>query len=288
MQGCCFLYLIFLLLSVSCSTKSDNGSKIIDLDRDVDTLKNVRPCEVLSPGRIIEDTIIGNWSLMTTKAVNGSIVGNDDWAVADSSVFVTLSYRGNALMKDKEISTKDIVGSEGEYLMHWGGNLHWHSENALYLSFGCFIPDTDDGWYLLYKISKDGATDVLVLDPGIGMEGVSEVSEFLMLYMSERSDGVSVSDLKPLFENFCSGELATLLSDGTIMIECAGTDYKNVLRTMSITLVNNDSYYSDINDMYPFEVEWKPSPDDEDITDIILFEVNGADHKIHSIEPMRK
>lgn len=243
---------------------------------------------MLSPGRVIEDTIIGNWSLKTTKAVNRTIVSTDDWAVADSSVFVTLSYGGNTILRDKEISTKNVVGSEGEYFMHWGGALQWYSENAIYLSFGCFIPDSDFGWDCLYKISKDGLTDVLVLESGLGMDGISEVSEFLTLYMSERSDSVSISCLKPLFENYCSAELVSDLSEGTMAIEANDTDYTNALQTMTITTTNPDSYYSDKNDTYPFQVEWKPSLKDNDITDIILIEVSGADHKIHSIEPMRK
>lgn len=74
-------------------------------------------------GRIIEDTVIGHWTIKATKDSNDIVVGLHDWAVKDSSVFLTLFYDRNIVYSDKEIRTKDVVGNEGEYIMQWGGEV---------------------------------------------------------------------------------------------------------------------------------------------------------------------
>lgn len=74
-------------------------------------------------GRIVEDTVIGHWTIKATKDSNDIVVGRHDWAVKDSSVFLTLSYDRNIVYYDKEIRTKDVVSTEGEYIMQWGGEV---------------------------------------------------------------------------------------------------------------------------------------------------------------------
>lgn len=63
-------------------------------------------------GRLIEDTVIGHWTVKTTKDSNEVVVGRDDWAVRDSSVFLTLSYENKVVFSGKEMRTKDVVGNE--------------------------------------------------------------------------------------------------------------------------------------------------------------------------------
>ena len=91
-------------------------------------------------GRVVEDTVIGHWAIKALKDSNDVIVGRHDWAVRDSSVFLTLSYDRNIVYSDKEIRTKDLVGNEGEYMMQWGGEVFWASDSAVYLSLVAFFP----------------------------------------------------------------------------------------------------------------------------------------------------
>ena len=72
-------------------------------------------------GRVVEDTAIGRWTIKALKDSNDVTVGRHDWAVKDSSVFLTLSYDNKVVYSGKEIRTKDLVGNEGEYMMQWGG-----------------------------------------------------------------------------------------------------------------------------------------------------------------------
>ena len=136
-------------------------------------------------GRLIEDTVIGHWTVKTTKDSNEVVVGRDDWAVRDSSVFLTLSYENKVVFSGKEMRTKDVVGNEGEYMMQWGGYVFWASDSAIYLSFGCFLPDTDDGWNMLYQILPDGTSNLSVLEYEMGVDGNSYIADFMALYLRD-------------------------------------------------------------------------------------------------------
>lgn len=233
-------------------------------------------------GRVVEDTVIGHWTIKALKDSNDVIVGRHDWAVRDSSVFLTLSYDRNIVYSDKEIRTKDLVGYEGEYLMQWGGYVFWASDSAIYLSFGCFLPDTDDGWNMLYQILPDGTSNLSVLEYEMGVDGNSYIADFMALYLNERAVGASAADLKRLYEHFCTKELAEELSATTIPIVSDDTDFRHADRTLQI---NN---LDDLNDLplekYSFEVKFKPKPNDDNVTDILYMEVDGATNKISKIE----
>lgn len=233
-------------------------------------------------GRVVEDTVIGHWTIKALKDSNDVIVGRQDWAVRDSSVFLTLSYDRNIVYSDKEIRTKDLVGNEGEYIMQWGGYVFWASDSAIYLSFGCFLPDTDDGWNMLYQILPDGTSNLSVLEYEMGVDGNSYIADFMALYLNERAVGASAADLKRLYEHFCTKELAEELSATTIPIVSDDTDFRHADRTLQI---NN---LDDLNDLplekYSFEVKFKPKPNDDNVTDILYMEVDGATNKISKIE----
>ena len=232
-------------------------------------------------GRLIEDTVIGHWTVKTTKDSNEVVVGRDDWAVSDSSVFLTLSYENKVVFSGKEMRTKDVVGNEGEYMMQWGGYVFWASDSAIYLSFGCFLPDTDDGWNMLYQILPDGTSNLSVLEYEMGVDGNSYIADFMALYLNERAVGASVADLRRLYEHFCTKELAEELSATTLPIVSDDTDFRHADRTLQI---NN---LDDLNDhpleKYSFEVQFKPKPNDDNVTDILYMEVDGATNKISKI-----
>lgn len=230
-------------------------------------------------GRVIEDTVIGHWTVKTTKDSNEVVVGRDDWAVRDSSVFLTLSYDNKVVYSDKEIRTKDVVGNEGEYMMQWGGYVFWASDSAIYLSFGCFLPDTDDGWNMLYQILPEGTSNLSVLEYEMGVDGNSYIADFMALYFNERAVGTSVADLKRLYEHFCTKELAEELSATTIPIVSDDTDFRHADRTLKINNLDDLPL-----EEYSFEVQYKPNPNDDNVTDILYMEVDGATNKISKIE----
>ncbi|MDE6458078.1 MAG: hypothetical protein K2L31_05690 [Muribaculum sp.] len=233
-------------------------------------------------GRVVEDTVIGHWTIKALKDSNDVIVGRHDWAVRDSSVFLTLSYDRNIVYSDKEIRTKDLVGNEGEYLMQWGGYVFWASDSAIYLSFGCFMPDTDDGWNMLYQILPDGTSNLSVLEYEMGVDGNSYIADFMALYLNERAVGASAADLRRLYEYFCTKELAEELSAATIPIVSDDTDFRHSDRTLQIN--NLDDLNGLPLDKYSFEIKFKPNPNDDNVTDILYMEVNGVTNKISNIE----
>lgn len=232
-------------------------------------------------GRVVEDTVIGLWAIKALKDSNDIIVGRQDWAVRDSSVFLTLSYDRNIVYSDKEIRTKDLVGNEGEYMMQWGGEVFWDSDSAVYLSFGCILPDTDDGWNMLYQILPDGTSNIIVIDVYMGVDGFYVVADFMALYLNERAVGASPADLKRLYGQYCTKELTEELSAATFPIVSDDTDFRHAYKTIHIE--PQDGFTGPPLEKYSFEVKFKPNPNDDNVTDILYMEVNGSTNKIIKI-----
>ena len=232
-------------------------------------------------GRIVEDAVIGHWTIKALKDSNDVIVGRQDWAVRDSSVFLTLSYDRNIVYSDKEIRTKDLVGNEGEYMMQWGGEVFWDSGSAVYLSFGCILPDTDDGWNMLYQILPDGTSNIIVIDVYMGVDGFDAVADYMALYLNERAVGASPADLKRLYGQYCTKELTEELSAATFPIVSDDTDFRHAYKTIHIE--PQDGFTGLPLEKYSFEVKFKPNPNDDNVTDILYMEVNGSTNKIIKI-----
>lgn len=232
-------------------------------------------------GRIVEDTVIGHWTIKATKDSNDIVVGRHDWAVKDSSVFLTLSYDRNIVYYDKEIRTKDVVSTEGEYIMQWGGEVFWLSDSAIYLSFGCFLPDTDDGWNMLYQILPDGKSNIIVIDVYMGIDGFDVVADFMALYLNERAVGASSGDLKRLYEQYCSKELVEELYAATLPIVSDDANFRHAYKTIKIE--PQDGFTGLPLEKYSFEVKFKPNPNDDNVTDILYMEVDGSTNKIIKI-----
>lgn len=169
-----------------------------------------------------------------------------------------------------------------EYMMQWGGYVFWASDSAIYLSFGCFLPDTDDGWNMLYQILPDGTSNLSVLEYEMGVDGNCYIADFMALYLNERAVGTSVADLKRLYEHFCTKELAEELSATTFPIVSDDTDFRHADRTLQIN--NLDDLNGLPLEKYSFEVQFKPKPNDDNVTDILYMEVDGATNKISKIE----
>ncbi len=276
-----FLVFIFSGLIAACTGRGKLGN-VSQQQLPTEDSVIVTDSEIVR-GRVIEDTIIGHWTVKATKDSNEVVVGRDDWAVKDSSVFLALSYGNKTVFSGKEIRTKDVVGNEGEYIMQWGGYIFWASDSAIYLSFGCFLPDTDDGWNMLYQILPDGTSNLSVLEYEMGVDGNSYIADFMALYLNERAVGASVADLRRLYEYFCTKELAEELSAATIPIVSDDTDFRHADRTLQIN--NLDDLNGLPLDKYSFEVKFKPNPNDDNVTDILYMEVDETTNKISNIEP---
>lgn len=274
-----FLTFIVSILIVACNVirKTDDTIPQYTIE---DPVNENKPEQI--KGRIIEDTIIGHWTIKALKDTNDVIVERHDWAVRDSSVYLTLSYDQKDVYADKEIRTKDLVGNEGEYLMQWGGDVFWASDSALYLSFGCFLPDTDDGWNMLYQILPDGKSNIIVLQEYMGVDGFYAVAEFMALYLNERAVGALSADLKRLYEQYCSKELAEELSVGAIPIVTDDTDFRHAYKTIHIE--PKDGFTGLPLEKYSFEVKFKPNPNDDNVTDILYMEIDGSTNKIIKID----
>ena len=186
------------------------------------------------------------------------------------------------MYSDKEIRTKDLVGNEGEYMMQWGGEVFWDSDSAVYLSFGCVLPDTDDGWNMLYQILPDGTSNIIVIDVYMGVDGFYVVADFMALYLNERAVGASPADLKRLYGQYCTKELAEELSAATFPIVSDDTDFRHAYKTIHIE--PKDGFTGLPLEKYSFEVKFKPNPNDDNVTDILYMEVDGSTNKIIKID----
>lgn len=272
---------IILSCTVGCKADKTTDSKTIEVvEETVDSIQSIL-C-----GRVIEDTVVGHWTLKTTIAPNDARIKIGENTFGDSSVFVTLSYDNCPVFINKEIRTKDLMGQEGEYQMYWGGGLHWYSDSTIYLTFGCFLPDTDDGWPLLYQIRKNGTYDIITEDYALGIDGYDIVSGFMTLYFSERAAGVAVRDMKTLFDRYCNEGCATKLLNGDIEIAYADTAFRNAVKTMAITWKTEDG--SDNTSPKRFYVRWKPNPNDENVTDEAIMVVDYSKNKISKIEGLHR
>ncbi len=275
-----FLTIIASSLITACNGGNKSGDNITQVQTIEDSVtENI--ADVIR-GRIIEDTVIGHWTIKATKDSNDIVVGRHDWAVKDSSVFLTMSYDRNIVYSDKEIRTKDVVGNEGEYIMQWDGEIFWVSDSAIYLSFGCFLPDTDDGWNMLYQILPDGTSNIIVLEYEIGVDGNTYIADFMALYLNERAVGASSGDLKRLYEQYCSKELAEELSAATFPIVSDDANFRHAYKTIRIE--PQDGFTGLPLEKYSFEVKFKPYHNDDNVTDILYMEVDGTTNKIIKID----
>lgn len=274
------LTIIASSLITACNGGNKSGDNITQVQTIEDSVtENI--ADVIR-GRIIEDTVIGHWTIKATKDSNDIVVGRHDWAVKDSSVFLTMSYDRNIVYSDKEIRTKDVVGNEGEYIMQWDGEIFWVSDSAIYLSFGCFLPDTDDGWNMLYQILPDGTSNIIVLEYEIGVDGNTYIADFMALYLNERAVGASSGDLKRLYEQYCSKELAEELSAATFPIVSDDANFRHAYKTIRIE--PQDGFTGLPLEKYSFEVKFKPYHNDDNVTDILYMEVDGTTNKIIKID----
>lgn len=278
--GITFLTIIASSLIIACNGGNKSGDNITQMQTIEDSITG-NIADVIR-GRIIEDTVIGHWAIKATKDSNDIVVGRHDWAVKDSSVFLTISYDNKVIYSDKKIRTKDVVGTEGEYIMQWGGEVFWVSDSAIYLSFGCFLPDTDDGWNMLYQILPDGTSNIIVLEYEMGVDGNSYIADFLALYLNERAVGASSGDLKRLYEQYCSKELADELSAATFPIVSDDTDFRDAYKTIQIE--PQDGFTGLPLEKHSFEVKFKPYHNDDNMTDILHLEVDGTTNKIIKID----
>ena len=186
-------------------------------------------------GRVVEDTVIGHWTIKALKDSNDVIVGRHDWAVRDSSVFLTLSYdQKYRVLRQRKFAQKIWSANEGEYMMQCGGEVFWASDSAVYLSFGCFLPDTDYGWNMLYQILPDGTSNIIIIDVYMGVDGFYVVADFMALYLNERAVSASPAELKRLYGQYCSKELAEELSAATFPIVSDNTDFRHAYKTIHI------------------------------------------------------
>ena len=166
-------------------------------------------------------------------------------------------------------------------MMQWGGEVFWTSDSAVYLSFGCFLPDTDDGWNMLYQILPDGTSNIIVIDVYMGVDGFYVVADFMALYLNERAVGASPANLKRLYEQYCTKEFAEELSSSDFPIVTDDTDFRHAYKTIQIE--PQDGFSGLPLDKYSFNVEFKPNPKDGNVTDGIFIEVDGSSNKISNI-----
>lgn len=134
---------------------------------------------------------------------------------------------------------------------------------------------------MLYQILPDGKSNVIVIDVHMGVDGFDVVADFMALYINERAVDASADDLKRLFDNFCTRDIADKLVVGAIKIISDDTDFQYAYKTVEIEPQDGSSRLP--LDKYSFTVEYKPNPKDENITDGLFIEIDGLSNKISNI-----
>ena len=103
----------------------------------------------------------------------------------------------------------------------------------------------------------------------------------MALYLNERAVGASPADLKRLYEQYCTKELAEELSSSAFPIVTDDTDFRHAYKTIQIE--PQDGFTGLPLEKYSFEVKFKPNPNDDNVTDILYMEVDGSTNKIIKI-----
>lgn len=232
---------------------------------------------------IVVDTVIGHWTIKETADSNDVLVVTKWYIERDWSVFLTLSYDDKVLFTKKEIRTKELMGEEGVHTMGVG-DVYWYSDSALYLRFGCYMPDSDVGSEILYQILPNGDTSVIYVDVLLGVDGHCYVADFLTLYLNERAAHSSAKDLKRLYEKYCTKEIVDGLMSDSIKIVSDSIDFSRA----SHTLVADNLTTDYPREIFPFKVRFKSYTKDElpdsSYTDSIYVEVEDATNKICKID----
>lgn len=232
---------------------------------------------------VVIDTVVGHWTIKETADSNDVLVVTKWYTERDWSVFLTLSYDDKVLFTKKEIRTKDLMGEEGVYVMHFS-DVFWSSDSALYLWFGCSKPDSDIGGTTIYQILPNGDSNVIPLDELMGVDGHDCVAGFITLYLNERAARSSAKDLKRLYEKYCTKEIIYGLMSDSIQIVSDSIDFSHAGHSLVADNLTND--YP--RERFPFKVKFKPYPKDE-LTDSIYMdsiyvEVEDATNKICKID----
>ena len=115
----------------------------------------------------------------------------------------------------------------------------------------------------------------------MGVDGFDAVADFMALYLNERAVGASPADLKRLYEQYCTKELAEELSSSAFPIVTDDTDFRHAYKTIKIE--PQDGFTGLPLEKYSFEVKFKPNPNDDNVTDILYMEVDGSTNKIIKI-----
>ena len=236
-------------------------------------------------GKLIEDTTIGHWTIKNYLDSIGVVIKIDEWEYPDSSIFLNISYDDKCVFSDKEISTKKLMHGQGKFIMSGGGKVFWASDSALYLTFGCFAPESDFGDCFLYQIRPNGKTNIMTLDPQMGLDGSNVIDEFLAIYFNELAAGSSTDDLKRLFDKCCVKELADKLADGTVRIvsdSSATSDFQYAYRTTDIRVP--DDYIDVTIDKYIVEVSFKPDPKNAKLTETLIVDIDSSVNKVADIQ----
>lgn len=269
-----FLLLVLLLLVVACNGKKQTHNSSTD--------DNPANSSALNHGHLIEDTVIGPWTIKNYKDSNDIIVKAFDYEIRDSSVYLNISYDNKCIFADKEIRTKDIAGHDGEYIMYSGGHTFWTSDSALYLSFICLKPESDVGWDILYQILPDGRTDIISIEYDMGLDGANIITEFLALYFNELAIGSSDKDIKRLLDNYCTKEFANKIADRTVQLASDSTDFKYAYQTLELSCP--DDYIDNSLDKYTLEMSFKPDPKNEKLGETMIVDIDSSVFKIENIE----
>lgn len=259
---------IVLSLYIACDAGHDNTTYRCDDDTELP--------QDITESRIVTDTVVGRWELTTRIAPNRDTEWLRGTPVQDSIVYLTLTYDKNPILTSYSMGMRNLPPGNREYYLRWGGQLEWASDHAIYISFICLRPGTYEGKKVLLRITPKQFLDKLVVDLGDGTTGFLEIGEFLMLYMSERSVGSSVAELKPLIERYCTAELTTDLLNGEIVIEYKMMDLSNVCRTLTVHDTGLRCNDEETAIYYPFMVNWKPNPINSNEEDRIYLKVDSA------------
>lgn len=267
------IFSLFCLTLSCCSQKNASETRPTI---DVDSIKALKNRSVTRTA--VSDTICGAWEIKTFMAPNGKVVYNGSVGQVDNSAFVTLRYNGKDLMTDREFTTADILGSEGDYAMYTGAEPLYIAPRNVYFMFNFYVPETDVGWETLCCVSFDGKISMLYLDSEMGdgcATAATRLSAFFSVFFNERAKGATIDELKPWIERYFDTDAANSILNGDITIDSNVKDYEEAIRSYLTTCISEN--FTEVTDgKTVVSGKWECSPG---VSDSIFLSMRDNDSK---------
>lgn len=203
------LFIIFSLLFAGCGQKkgSPKASEAVS--------KEIPPVDTVfrDTAGIVQDTCWGKWRVMTRRLPN-KIKMMYDYG-NNFSIFITITHAGKVVMNSREFTTHDFGGAKNDdEFQLWIPEVALLTPDAVFVEDGCWIPETDEGWYNIMGINARGEIKQASYVSGLGATYCDLANEFMfyLLYEVWQKPTPDNAAVRKVLEKYCTPTLTAKLS----------------------------------------------------------------------------